>query len=156
MFKCRFKCRFLLSQITIKPHTYGAQKLIHKQAFCLANKSCCATKNNIPIRKTLAQLNSLISCSYSHLHVSKLSSNFVQTKPPDQTDNGNKEQQQKLGLIARFKLMWKKYWYVMIPVHLATSLLWFGGFYYMSIRFVRFYIDFQSFGESEAQVFQRI
>ncbi|XP_067637239.1 protein FAM210A [Eurosta solidaginis] len=37
-----------------------------------------------------------------------------------------------LGLFAKFKLMYKKYWYVLIPVHVVTSIGWFGGFYYMS------------------------
>ncbi|XP_054728034.1 protein FAM210A [Anastrepha obliqua] len=38
----------------------------------------------------------------------------------------------KLGLFAKFKLMYKKYWYVLIPVHVVTSIGWFGGFYYLS------------------------
>ncbi|XP_037938319.1 protein FAM210A-like [Teleopsis dalmanni] len=38
----------------------------------------------------------------------------------------------KLGLFARFKLMYKKYWYVLIPVHIVTSIGWFGSFYYLS------------------------
>lgn len=39
-----------------------------------------------------------------------------------------------LGLIARFKKMYKEYWYVLVPVHLATSAVWFGSFYYASKR----------------------
>ncbi|KAL5276795.1 FAM210A family protein [Megaselia abdita] len=42
------------------------------------------------------------------------------------------EESSKLGLFARFKLMYKKYWYVLIPVHCVTSIGWLGGFYYMS------------------------
>uniref|UniRef100_A0A1I8NFA0 DUF1279 domain-containing protein n=1 Tax=Musca domestica TaxID=7370 RepID=A0A1I8NFA0_MUSDO len=38
----------------------------------------------------------------------------------------------KLGLFAKFKLMYKKYWYVLIPVHVVTSAGWLGGFYYLS------------------------
>ncbi|XP_061397954.1 uncharacterized protein C18orf19 homolog A [Musca vetustissima] len=37
-----------------------------------------------------------------------------------------------LGLFAKFKLMYKKYWYVLIPVHVVTSAGWLGGFYYLS------------------------
>lgn len=40
----------------------------------------------------------------------------------------------KLGLFAKFKLMYKKYWYVLIPVHVVTSIGWLGAFYYMSKR----------------------
>lgn len=39
-----------------------------------------------------------------------------------------------LGLIARFKKMYKEYWYVLVPVHLATSAVWLGTFYYASKR----------------------
>lgn len=42
----------------------------------------------------------------------------------------------KLGLFAKFKLMYKKYWYVLIPVHVVTSAGWMFGFYYLSKRFV--------------------
>lgn len=40
----------------------------------------------------------------------------------------------KLGLFARFKLMSKQYWYVLLPVHVVTSCFWFGGLYYLSTR----------------------
>ncbi|KAK9873001.1 hypothetical protein WA026_020346 [Henosepilachna vigintioctopunctata] len=38
----------------------------------------------------------------------------------------------KQTLFQRFKSMYKSYWYVLIPVHVVTSLGWFGGFYYMA------------------------
>lgn len=40
----------------------------------------------------------------------------------------------KLGLFAKFKKMGKDYWYVLIPVHLVTSSVWLGAFYYTSTR----------------------
>lgn len=46
------------------------------------------------------------------------------------------EESSNLGLFARFKLMYKNYWYVLIPVHCVTSIAWLGGFYYMSTRLV--------------------
>ncbi|ODM94843.1 hypothetical protein Ocin01_11841 [Orchesella cincta] len=39
---------------------------------------------------------------------------------------------QKLGLFARFKAMYKDYWYVLVPVHVLTSTVWFGAFYKVS------------------------
>lgn len=42
--------------------------------------------------------------------------------------------EKKLGLFARFKLMSKQYWYVLLPVHCVTSSVWFGGLYYLSSR----------------------
>merc|ERR1711973_320249 len=41
------------------------------------------------------------------------------------------EEQPKVGIIARYKQMMGDYWYVLIPVHVATSVVWFGGFYLM-------------------------
>jgi len=38
---------------------------------------------------------------------------------------------QKEGIVKKFKKMTKDYWYVLIPVHVATSIVWFGGFYMM-------------------------
>lgn len=43
---------------------------------------------------------------------------------------------EKLGLFARFKKMYKEYWYVLLPVHVVTSAGWLGGFYYLSVRWV--------------------
>jgi len=39
---------------------------------------------------------------------------------------------QKEGIVKRFKMMAKNYWYVLIPVHVATSIVWFGGFYVLA------------------------
>lgn len=44
------------------------------------------------------------------------------------------EDGKKLGLFARFKKMAKDYWYVLIPVHVVTSGVWLGAFYYTSKR----------------------
>lgn len=38
------------------------------------------------------------------------------------------------SLYGRFKDMAKKYWYVLVPVHLVTSAVWFGGLYYLASR----------------------
>merc|ERR1719239_790927 len=43
----------------------------------------------------------------------------------------SKEDPPKPGIIAKYKQMMKDYWYVLIPVHVATSVVWFGGFYLM-------------------------
>lgn len=42
--------------------------------------------------------------------------------------------EEKLTLVARFKKMYKEYWYVLVPVHVVTSCFWFTGFYYLSTR----------------------
>lgn len=42
------------------------------------------------------------------------------------------EPEKKLTLYQRFKSMYRDYWYVLVPVHLVTSVGWFGSFYYMA------------------------
>lgn len=44
-----------------------------------------------------------------------------------------KDDDKKLSIFQRFKKMYKEYWYVLVPVHIVTSIGWFGGFYYMAI-----------------------
>lgn len=55
-------------------------------------------------------------------------------KVPTSDDLLATDPEKKLGLFARFKLMSKQYWYVLLPVHLVTSGFWFGGLYYLSSR----------------------
>ncbi|XP_060527912.1 uncharacterized protein C18orf19 homolog A isoform X2 [Cylas formicarius] len=43
-----------------------------------------------------------------------------------------KKKVEKKSLFKRFKEMYRDYWYVLIPVHLATSAVWCGAFYYLA------------------------
>lgn len=36
------------------------------------------------------------------------------------------------NIFQRFKNMAKKYWYIVLPVHLVTSTVWFGSFYFIA------------------------
>nr|XP_018904298.1 PREDICTED: uncharacterized protein C18orf19 homolog A [Bemisia tabaci] len=40
--------------------------------------------------------------------------------------------EEKMSLYQRFKHMYKNYWYVLIPVHVVTSIGWGGMFYYIA------------------------
>ena len=40
-------------------------------------------------------------------------------------------EEENTNIFQKFKKMSKDYWYVLVPVHLATSIVWFGGFYVM-------------------------
>lgn len=55
-------------------------------------------------------------------------------KEPHANFESNLDEVLQLGLFARFKKMAKDYWYVLIPVHVATSCCWLGAFYYTSVR----------------------
>lgn len=69
---------------------------------------------------------------------SLLKSNLTTSKwclnTPNEKNVPDSEQPKKLGIVARFKELAKKYWYVLIPVHVITSAGWLGGFYYLSTR----------------------
>lgn len=49
-------------------------------------------------------------------------------------DDPDPLQDKSIGLIQRFKKTFKQYGKVMIPVHLLTSTVWFGTFYYAAMK----------------------
>lgn len=48
--------------------------------------------------------------------------------------NSAEKLEKKLGFLAKCKKLAKDYSYVFIPIHLITSGIWFGMFYYTSKR----------------------
>lgn len=48
----------------------------------------------------------------------------------------NDESEKNLSLVQKFKLIYKQYWYVLIPVHVATSIVWYGAFFFAAKRYV--------------------
>ncbi|XP_026756927.1 uncharacterized protein C18orf19 homolog A [Galleria mellonella] len=58
-------------------------------------------------------------------------------------------QKSKPGLFQRFKDMYRDYWYVLVPVHMVTSAVWFGGFYYAVRSGVDVLAILESLGVSE-------
>lgn len=65
--------------------------------------------------------------------VSYFSSNQT---PKEKVVKNEKEEEceKKPSLLKRFKSMYRDYWYVLLPVHIVTSIGWFSGFYYMAKR----------------------
>lgn len=47
---------------------------------------------------------------------------------------GEEKKEEKLSLVQKFKLMYKQYWYVLIPVHVVTSIVWYGSFFIAAKR----------------------
>ncbi|TRY66888.1 hypothetical protein DNTS_028503 [Danionella cerebrum] len=50
------------------------------------------------------------------------------------TDDVDPLQDKSIGLFQRFKKTFKQYGKVMVPVHLVTSTVWFGSFYYAAMK----------------------
>lgn len=42
--------------------------------------------------------------------------------------------EEKMSIVQKFKLMYKQYWYVLIPVHVVTSIVWYGSFFIAAKR----------------------
>ncbi|XP_046399001.1 uncharacterized protein C18orf19 homolog A [Ischnura elegans] len=88
--------------------------------------------NNHPSK--ISQSTTSHSISFIPLH--KASSNqtlFYCTQSGRKDDlKSEGEGEKKLSLLQRFKQMYRDYWYVLVPVHVVTSIVWFGGFYYIA------------------------
>ncbi|KAM4705330.1 protein FAM210A [Rhinophrynus dorsalis] len=59
--------------------------------------------------------------------------NLPATESPNVTDP-DPLQDKSIGLFQRFKKTFKQYGKVLIPVHLVTSSVWFGSFYYAAMK----------------------
>ncbi|KAM3964866.1 protein FAM210A [Aphomia sociella] len=59
------------------------------------------------------------------------------------------ETQTKPDLFQRFKEMYRDYWYVLVPVHMMTSVVWFGSCYYAVRSGVDVLAILESIGVSE-------
>ncbi|XP_053570861.1 protein FAM210A [Bombina bombina] len=60
-------------------------------------------------------------------------SHLSTVETPDAVD-ADPLQDKSIGLFQRFKKTFKQYGKVLIPVHLVTSSIWFGSFYYAAIK----------------------
>lgn len=97
-------------------------------------------RNSILFRKSWqhSYLNKYIHSSFPHAN--KQNTDHKQAAAAVTRQNAvsevaaNDPTEEKLGLFARFKKMSKEYWYVLLPVHVLTSTVWLGGFYYLSVR----------------------
>ncbi|XP_030758331.1 uncharacterized protein C18orf19 homolog A-like [Sitophilus oryzae] len=90
------------------------------------NENAYSSIRYVP-KPCLSKLHS--TCSPISPKVRQFSSNVDDGK---KNDNEDTEDKKKLSLFQRFKQMYKDYWYVLVPVHIVTSVAWFGGFYYLA------------------------
>lgn len=60
------------------------------------------------------------------------------------------DEKAKQSTVAKFKQMFRDYWYVLVPVHLATSAIWFGSFYVLVKSGIDVASILSSLGVSEA------
>lgn len=68
------------------------------------------------------------------LSARSLSSSATQGKPSEKKEEPDPLQDKSISLYQRFKKTFRQYGKVLIPVHLITSGVWFGTFYYAAIK----------------------
>lgn len=91
--------------------------------YCFAHPNVVSRKNNFVLKDVRFEPVCLGIRQFSEC-------NPKEPQPPC------KGREEKKSIFQRFKEMYKKYWYVLVPVHLVTSAFWFGGFYYLAKRYV--------------------
>lgn len=96
-----------------------------------ASRSCTTQIQDSPSQRNLKQL---ISSQRWLSSTTPLCSPTSQKTSAPVQDEPDPLQDKSSGLIQRFKKTFKQYGKVMIPVHLLTSSLWFGTFYYAAMK----------------------
>jgi len=79
-------------------------------------------------------------------------SRHFQTTNHHRKDKDESQKEEKVGIVKKFKQMSKDYWYVLIPVHVATSVVWYGGFYLMCKSGIDVGAIMQMFGASQEYI----
>uniref|UniRef100_A0A182M783 DUF1279 domain-containing protein n=1 Tax=Anopheles culicifacies TaxID=139723 RepID=A0A182M783_9DIPT len=118
---------------------------------CLYNRDRYATiRQPVSILCTSVPLNSVPVRCFSQGYT--LRQQKQPTREQQEIEEPTPPEPEKLGLFARFKKMYKEYWYVLVPVHCITSVMWFGGFYYASTSGVDVIAILESLGVSETLI----
>lgn len=91
---------------------------------------------------TLSKLNSDKKCRNQITRMWKIpnnnfkcySSNSKNAEKKNVSKGDVEKKEEKPSLFKKFKIMYRDYWYVLVPVHIVTSTMWFGSFYFMAKR----------------------
>nr|XP_021514524.1 protein FAM210A [Meriones unguiculatus]XP_021514525.1 protein FAM210A [Meriones unguiculatus] len=109
---------------------------LRKQWLHLPAVQCLAKQSNL-LDTQPPQLRVLHQERWEHDFLSKrvLSSSATSHEtPPEKKEEPDPLQDKSISLYQRFKKTFRQYGKVLIPVHLITSGIWFGAFYYASIK----------------------
>lgn len=105
-----------------------------------AASCCCALHLWPPPPRTSSQRWVSSSAFHKAPHLPKPQSPEEEAQsrstPQEQNDTPDVDplQDKSIGLFQRFKRTFKQYGKVMIPLHLLTSSVWFGTFYYAAMK----------------------
>jgi len=87
--------------------------------------------NSLSSNFSIASINNFNSSSLLTNNVIDLRSHHNFSTSNINTAKDHEKKPEKTGIVKKFKQMFKDYWYVLVPVHVATSIVWYGGFYIM-------------------------
>lgn len=125
----------------LRPLLVGVSAMEPPVAFC-----CCTLRLSLPPRTGHRLISTSASSKAAHQPKHQPQQEEPQsTSPPSsqEVQRGEAEpdaaevdplQDKSIGLVQRFKKTFKQYGKVLIPVHLVTSSVWFGTFYYAAMK----------------------
>lgn len=122
----------------VRPNLVGAALFEPPAASC-----CCALHLWPPPPRSASQRWLSTSALHKAAHLPKPQSpeEEAQSRPTPQAQVQSSDtpevdplQDKSIGLFQRFKRTFKQYGKVMIPLHLLTSSVWFGTFYYAAMK----------------------
>uniref|UniRef100_H3D714 Family with sequence similarity 210 member Ab n=1 Tax=Tetraodon nigroviridis TaxID=99883 RepID=H3D714_TETNG len=121
----------------VRPSLVGAALLRPPAA------SCCCTLHLWPPPTSQRWVSTSAFYNSAHLPKPQSPEEEAQSRPTSQEQHRQAQpgapdvdplQDKSIGLFQRFKRTFKQYGKVLIPVHLLTSSVWFGTFYYAAMK----------------------
>lgn len=127
--------------VAVRPLLVGVNVMKPPVAFC-----CCALRLSLPQPTSHCFISTSASSKAAHQPKHQPQQEDPQSTSTPSTQDGQREgaepeaaevdplQDKSIGLVQRFKKTFKQYGKVLIPVHLVTSSVWFGTFYYAAMK----------------------
>ena len=99
--------------------TYTSNRISRQRQFC-----CIFTQTQQRCNNLLEPVPDKLTCNNSILPLT--TTTIIRAYS---TEHNEQPPEANPGIVKKFKQMFKDYWYVLLPVHVATSVVWLGGFY---------------------------
>lgn len=130
--RCNF---YAIAMTSARLNVLGPHRLFASCTVCLSK---CTTTTSRRRKQQSCRGQGCLTTSHnlgSYMHYTYGSQQTMSTmttaSPPLPPPDDDKSQ----SIFQRFKNMAKKYWYIVLPVHLVTSTVWFGSFYFIASIF---------------------
>lgn len=128
MSRCNF---YSIAMTNARLNAFGQRRLFVPCTGCLLKHSASVSEQRK--QQSLRSLGCLTTAhdvrSYTLYTSDRRRTMSTTTNPPPPPD------EKPPNIFQRFKNMAKKYWYIVLPVHLVTSTVWFGSFYLIASIF---------------------